>query len=146
MPALAPGLLAQIALDVPPGAVPEGDSFFALTADDGLVVADVNRDNNTSRFAVNYFVDIDGDGMPDQWERDNFLDPNNPADAAEDFDGDDVSNLTEYRAGTSIYNDRSLVAREAAIDADCAVCARISGHQWKDICCWRNGRRFYRCA
>ncbi|HEU0040189.1 MAG TPA: hypothetical protein VFR76_13050, partial [Verrucomicrobiae bacterium] len=44
--------------------------------------------------------DRDGDGMPDEWELANQLDPDNPADAAADADGDGYTNLEEYRAGT----------------------------------------------
>jgi hypothetical protein len=50
-------------------------------------------------------VDRDGDGLPD-WYEDlyDFLDPNNPADAAEDFDGDGLTNLEEFEAGTDPSN------------------------------------------
>jgi hypothetical protein len=46
-------------------------------------------------------LDSDGDGMPDLWEFNYGLNPNNPADASADSDGDGVSNLEEYRAGTN---------------------------------------------
>ncbi|MFN0066776.1 MAG: lamin tail domain-containing protein, partial [Limisphaerales bacterium] len=45
-------------------------------------------------------TDSDGDGMPDAWELANFLDRLNPADAAEDPDGDGMLNLAEHLAGT----------------------------------------------
>lgn len=45
-------------------------------------------------------VDTDGDHLPDTWERDNALDPDDPADAALDRDGDGMSALAEYLAGT----------------------------------------------
>jgi len=45
--------------------------------------------------------DRDGDGMPDWWEAAYGLDMLNDADAAEDADGDGLSNLAEYKAGTS---------------------------------------------
>lgn len=40
--------------------------------------------------------DSDEDGMPDDWETENSLNPNNSADAATDPDGDHLSNLGEY--------------------------------------------------
>jgi hypothetical protein len=44
--------------------------------------------------------DRDGDGMPDDWELDHELDPDDPADASLDNDGDGSVNLHEYRVGT----------------------------------------------
>jgi pectate lyase len=40
--------------------------------------------------------DTDGDGMPDQWERQHGLDPRNPADGSADRDRDGYTNLEEY--------------------------------------------------
>ena len=48
-----------------------------------------------------YANDSDGDGMPDEWESQYGLDPNNPDDANQDLDGDGISNLKEYLAGTN---------------------------------------------
>ncbi len=48
-------------------------------------------------------IDSDGDGMPDWWEVENGLDPNNTTGvdgAAGDADGDGLSNLYEYYSGT----------------------------------------------
>ncbi len=44
--------------------------------------------------------DTDYDGMPDAWERYYGLDPSNSEDAEKDADGDGISNLGEYMAGT----------------------------------------------
>nr|MBP8298207.1 lamin tail domain-containing protein [Burkholderiales bacterium] len=44
--------------------------------------------------------DRDGDGMPNDWEMVNGLDPDNADDAALDSDSDGLTNLQEYLAGT----------------------------------------------
>ncbi len=48
--------------------------------------------------------DSDGDGMPDEWERQHGLDPGNPADGAQDRDGDGYTNVEEYLNGLTIAN------------------------------------------
>ncbi len=49
-------------------------------------------------------VDSDGDGMPDLWEIANGFDRYSDADAAQDTDGDGLSNLDEYLLGTPPRN------------------------------------------
>lgn len=44
-------------------------------------------------------VDTDSDGMPDAWERAHGLDPRNPADAADDANGDGYTNIEDYING-----------------------------------------------
>jgi hypothetical protein len=46
-------------------------------------------------------IDSDGDGIPDEWELNNGLDPNDPTDAERDLDGDGLSNLDEYLQNTN---------------------------------------------
>ena len=41
-------------------------------------------------------VDTDGDGMPDEWEKDNGLNPNDPTDASKDCNGDGYTNIEKY--------------------------------------------------
>ena len=40
--------------------------------------------------------DSDGDGMPDAWEKQHGLNPDDPADGAADADGNGNTNLEEY--------------------------------------------------
>lgn len=53
--------------------------------------------------------DSDNDGMPDDWETANGLDPQDPADAVLDGDGDGRDNLNEHLAGTDPNNPRSVL-------------------------------------
>ncbi|PYK32160.1 MAG: hypothetical protein DME57_00885, partial [Verrucomicrobia bacterium] len=48
--------------------------------------------------------DRDGDGIPNDWEIAYGLNPDDPADAAQDPDGDGYTNLQEYQAGTDPRN------------------------------------------
>ena len=43
--------------------------------------------------------DSDGDGMPDEWEIDNGLNPNDPSDANKDCTGDGYTNIEKYING-----------------------------------------------
>jgi hypothetical protein len=45
-------------------------------------------------------IDTDGDGLPDWWETNNGLNPNDPNDTALDADNDGLSNFEEYQNGT----------------------------------------------
>jgi len=51
--------------------------------------------------------DSDGDGLPDDWELANGLDPNNPVDALDDQDHDGLSTIAEYQSGLNPFNDDS---------------------------------------
>ena len=49
--------------------------------------------------SVATLVDTDGDGLPDYWETEHGLNPNDPSDATKDFNGNGINNLLEYRLG-----------------------------------------------
>ncbi len=64
--------------------------------------ADISlTDTRLVKAAPGSIVDSDGDGLPDYWENQNGLDPNNPdgvEGAVGDVDGDGVSNIMEFLA------------------------------------------------
>ncbi len=49
-------------------------------------------------------IDNDRDGIPDEWEAKNGLNPNDPSDANLDFDDDGLINVQEYTLGTNPNN------------------------------------------
>jgi hypothetical protein len=60
-------------------------------------------------------VDADGDGIPDGFETANGLNPADPTDGGQDFDGDGASNFAEYVAGTNL-SDRNSVLKIVSIE------------------------------
>ena len=46
------------------------------------------------------YADADGDGMPDDWEKANGLNPNDAADSSRDADGDGYTNIEEWLNAT----------------------------------------------
>jgi hypothetical protein len=74
-------------------AVGSGNSLISATKD-GLIA--------TRLIKVSFTGDQDGDGLPDDYETDNGLNPDDPIDALEDIDGDGLSALEEYNAGTDL--------------------------------------------
>lgn len=58
--------------------------------------------------------DKDGDGMPNDWEAANGLDPGNAEDADLDSDNDGVSNLNEYLAGSDPQDPTDCLSSDCA--------------------------------
>lgn len=70
--------------------------------DDQSHLYTVNGDATLSAtFApVETVIDVDTDGLPDDWENQYGLDPTDPSDAALDSDGDRLTNLQEFGSST----------------------------------------------
>lgn len=60
---------------------------------------DIRREGQAG-FAIEVGADQDKDGMPDEWEIEHGLDPNNPGDVQADADGDGLNNYGEFWNGT----------------------------------------------
>jgi uncharacterized repeat protein (TIGR01451 family) len=69
----------------------------------GNVIIGALNEGVLATFAISSVIpnDADGDGITDEWEIANGLNPNNPSDAAQDLDGDSLTNLQEYQLGTN---------------------------------------------
>ena len=65
---------------------------------------------NPGSVAAQPSTDRDNDGMPNAWEIQFGLNPDDPADAALDRDNDGLSNLAEFQAGTEPTNSTSRLA------------------------------------
>ncbi|MEA3559090.1 MAG: hypothetical protein U9R75_07550, partial [Candidatus Thermoplasmatota archaeon] len=63
-------------------------------------------------------TDTDSDGMPDWWEEFYGLDPNNEADASADPDGDNITNLQEFKDKTSPSKDDRIPLVDDTDDDD----------------------------
>ena len=62
----------------------------------GCKTGDIDCDGVVDNPEADPDLDSDNDGMPDNWEIQNGLDPNDPSDAQKDNDGDGLTNLEEY--------------------------------------------------
>ncbi len=79
-----------------------GGGITPLTTIATVGTDNVKLDYNTGSPPVS--SDDDNDGMPNTWETQYGLNPNDPADAAQDLDNDTYTNLQEYQAGTDPTN------------------------------------------
>lgn len=82
------------------------DNGLVTAVNSGRAIVTVRHEGSMSaiEFDVFFPVDSDSDGLPDDFEILNALDPNDPNDAFSDKDGDGLTNLEEYLLGTSILH------------------------------------------
>jgi hypothetical protein len=85
--------------------------FAEKESPDGLCV-------NLLQPELDVIADADNDGMDDDWELANELDPADPEDASYDYDEDWISNLYEYLLGFDPWNDSTGGTFDALADRD----------------------------
>ena len=102
-----------------------GATVAFLNLGSGLVTGDLNRVQDAFGVSVDTnaaLVDSDGDGIPDWWMMKYFGHATGQegdlSRASDDADGDGVSNLQEYFAGTSPINQTSVFRLLAAVPAN----------------------------
>lgn len=60
------------------------------------IITDISQVGGYPEYKGTPYADADDDGMPDEWERKNKLNPNDASDASKDRDGDGYTNIEEY--------------------------------------------------
>ncbi len=69
----------------------------------GQAIVQARNEGVIATTVINVLIpnDADGDGIPDEYEIAHGMNPNDPSDAAKDFDADGLTNLQEYNLGTN---------------------------------------------
>ncbi|MEK6856779.1 MAG: lytic transglycosylase domain-containing protein, partial [Nanoarchaeota archaeon] len=93
--------------------------------------------DETNLFGTEGRLDIDGDGMPNEWESEMGFNPNDLKDAAGDYDGDGLSNLREYTLGTNPKDNKDPGDKPLGVETTRSDCQAVFN---KDIEFIESGR------
>lgn len=105
---------------------------------------DITATSPNRTFVVTVLPDTDVDGLPDEWETANGLNPADPADAVLDRDGNGITNLAEYRTGnaTGLWVETvTPVAGQATVSFEAApnltytveALSEVGGGTWEKV-------------
>jgi hypothetical protein len=81
--------------------------YFVVRAQSGCNISESNTVEQSVRPLLDPNGNQNGDGIPNGWKQQYGLNPFNPTVAGADLDGDGMSNLQEYLAGTDPTNSAS---------------------------------------
>lgn len=90
-----------VPIEVEVGVPSNATGMLSATASVASDLDDLNSKDNSATVSTTVLQDSDHDGLPDEWEIMNGLNPNDSSDASLDSDGDGYSNHDEYIAGTN---------------------------------------------
>ncbi len=83
---------------------PDGSFKYRRLSKDSYmqgIITDPRQMGGYPEYKGKPYKDSDGDGMPDEWEKANGLNPNDPSDANQDCNGDGYTNIEKYINGIS---------------------------------------------
>jgi hypothetical protein len=83
-----------------------GHTLISVTAinENGSLLATAWKDNTRTTLVLSQTKDTDGDGLPDKWENENRFNPYSPHPLNADADGDQLTDLEEFRNGTDPHH------------------------------------------
>ena len=88
----------------PKSQAPDGSFKYRRLAKDSYkegIITDPRQMGGYPQYKGKPYKDSDKDGMPDEWEIANGLNPNDPSDAVKDCTGDGYTNIEKYINGIS---------------------------------------------
>lgn len=88
------------------------------------IITDIRQVGGLPEYKGEPYIDTDGDGMPDVWEKANGLNPNDPSDAILDCNGDGYTNIEKFINGidtskkvdwTDLKNNHDTLAKRKSL-------------------------------